>query len=557
MGKSERLFALWWNHVAINPINSKTAFIDRDLRKGKSLFYFPKTPKPTPSLATFDGSVTFRHDLCLMRARRIILLMGSLLLLAVVVWAMPFSGNVFIMFDEPAQEWPRLYLQPESPRPGEQALLIARDTVPWVHVKLLVNDETEAIFTQAQQTPLGWEWQWRFVAPDTAVYDLILYHDCDRGCREWARKSVSNVVNTARYPAVQTPTKLCTVFPYGGRDWHGRAAWTVELTYAQQADALYWGVDDVARRVAAAAGQGHRVLLRVEYDQGQTLPPPEDEAALTTYLEYVRRLARDDRFREVYAFIIGDGFNSQEHNQQAPDNPITPAWYARVLSGYHTAATNQDNVLSIVRAENPGLRVLVGAVQPWVVDEVSGVRPYVIDAPWLNYMHTLVTLLDETVQARAAAGIPLAAPDGFAIDAPGNPESTKMDGLNPALEPQTDLISTTWHGAQLGFRVYQDWLDIINSQVGTQGLPLYIIASNTYGADSTGPPAQTYPDGWLTQALAEIHDQPQVQALCWFVDYFPYNDQWVDFSLTAPVGNMTIAAAEFDALLQLEETSGE
>ena len=161
------------------------------------------------------------------------------------------------------------------------------------------------------------------------------------------------------------------------------------------------------------------------------------------------------------------------------------------------------------------------------------------------------------MQARAAAGIPLAAPDGFAIDAPGNPESTKMDGLNPALEPQTDLISTTWHGAQLGFRVYQDWLDIINSQVSTQGLPLYIIASNTYGADSTGPPAQTYPDGWLTQALAEIHDQPQVQALCWFVDYFPYNDQWVDFSLTAPMGNMTIAAAEFDALLQLEEASGE
>lgn len=479
------------------------------------------------------------------------------LLLAVGVWALPFSGRLFIMMDEPAREWPHIHLQPESPRPGERASLVVRDTTPWVHVKLMVADETEATFTQAQQTPLGWEWQWRFIVPDTAVYDLVLYHDCDRGCREWARKTVNNAVNTARYPAAQTPTKLCAVFPYAAREWHGRAAWTVELTYAQQADSLYWGVDDVARRVAAAARQGHRVLLRVEYDQNQTMPPSDDMAALVVYLDYVRRLARDDRFRGVYAFVIGDGFNSREHNQQAPDNLTTPAWYARVLNGYGTAVTDQNNVLAIIRAENSGARVLVGAVQPWVVDDVGGVRPYAVDAPWLNYMHTLVTLLDETAQARAAAGIPLAVPDGFAIDAPGNPESAKMDGRDPALEPQTDLISETWHGAQLGFRVYQDWLAIINSAPTTHGLPAYIIASNTYGADSTGPPAQTYPNGWLTQALAEINQQPQVQSLCWFVDDFPYGDQWADFSLTAPVENMVAAAAEFDALLQLGDEIGD
>lgn len=479
------------------------------------------------------------------------------LLLAVVVWVLPLSGHLFILLDQPEQEWPHLHLQPESPRPGERATLIVRDTTPWVHVKLMVADETEATFTQAQQTPLGWEWQWRFIVPDTAVYDLVLYHDCDRGCREWARKTVSNAVNTARYPAEQIPTKLCAVFPYAGRDWHGRAAWSVELTYAQQADSLYWGVEDVARRVATAARQGHRVLLRVEYDQNQTLPPPDNVAALADYLAHVRHLARDDRFRGVYAFVIGDGFNSQEHNRQAPDNLITPAWYARVLSGYGTAVTDQNNVLAIVRAENPGARVVVGAVQPWVVDEVAGVRPYTTDAPWLNYMHTLVTLLDETAQARAAAGIPLAAPDGFAIDAPGNPESAKMDGQPPAQEPQTDLISATWHGAQLGFRVYRDWLGIINNTATTRGLPVYIIASNTYGADSTALPAQTYPEGWLTQALAEINQQPQVQSLCWFVDYFPYGEQWAEFSLTAPVGQMAAAAAEFDTLLQLEKEIGD
>ncbi|GIK56576.1 MAG: hypothetical protein HND44_03450 [Chloroflexi bacterium] len=225
--------------------------------------------------------------------------------------------------------------------------------------------------------------------------------------------------------------------------------------------------------------------------------------------------------------------------------------------GIGTAVTDQNNVLAIVRAENPGARMLVGAVQPWVVDEVAGVRPYTTDAPWLNYMHTLVTLLDETAQARAAAGIPLAAPDGFAIDAPGNPESAKMDGQPPAQEPQTDLISATWHGAQLGFRVYRDWLGIINNTATTHGLPVYIIASNTYGADSTALPAQTYPEGWLAQALAEINQQPQVHSLCWFVDYFSYGDQWAEFSLTAPVGQMAAAAAEFDTLLQLEKEIGD
>jgi len=112
----------------------------------------------------------------MMRSKRTTILVTILLLvlLAVALWLLPFSGNVFIMLDEPEQERPSMHLQPEAPRPGEQAVLVARDTTPWVHVKMLVNDETEAIFTRAQQTPLGWEWQWRFVVPDTAVYDLVL-----------------------------------------------------------------------------------------------------------------------------------------------------------------------------------------------------------------------------------------------------------------------------------------------------------------------------------------------------------------------------------------------
>jgi hypothetical protein len=166
-------------------------------------------------------------------------------------------------------------------------------------------------------------------------------------------------------------------------------------------------------------------------------------------------------------------------------------------------------------------------------------------------MNSLVMALDEAAQAHATAGIPLHVPDGFAIQAPGNPDSPKMEGLAAADEPQTDLISSHWHGAQLGFRIYQDWLDIINSAPTTQGKPVFMTAVNTFGADNNGPPAQNYPDGWLTSAWHEINNQPQVQSLCWFADYFPVSQQWDDFSLTGAQGKMQAAAAEFELLLEI------
>lgn len=489
--------------------------------------------------------------------KRLLLFLLILASTAVLIWLWPLSGDVFIMLDEPAQpEWPQIEISPEVPEPGGRAEVIVTDTVPWVHVLLLVADgeteeTTEPILLRAQETPVGWEWHWRYTVPDSDSYELLLFHDCDKGCERWGKKSFSNTANEFRAEANTIPTKLCTVFPNPERNWHGRSGWVVELTYAQLAEEDYWGLADVAERVQTAVDQGQRVLLRVEYDQTQSIPPPDDEEALTNYLETIRRLARDERLQGMYGLIIGSGYNSLEHNALATDNPVTPEWMARVLNGYDTAVTDSDNVLAVVRAENPELRLLAGPVQPWVLDQ-DGSRPYAIDAPWLNYMNTLVAALDESAQAHAAAGIPLYAPDGFAIQAPGNPDSPKMAALAPALEPQTDLISSHWHGAQLGFRVYRDWLDIINSTPSTQGKPVFISASNTFGADHTGPPSENYPDGWLTTAVAEINSQPQIQSLCWFMDTFPFSDQWDDFSLTDAQGKMQAAAAEFETLLEID-----
>ncbi len=46
-----------------------------------------------------------------------------------------------------------------------------------------------------------------------------------------------------------------------------------------------------------------------------------------------------------------------------------------------------------------------------------------------------------------------------------------------------------------------------------------------------------YPSGWLTAALDEIDREPQVQALCWFVDE-SLGEIWNDFSLKQHPGQL-------------------
>ena len=108
----------------------------------------------------------------------------------------------------------------------------------------------------------------------------------------------------------------------------------------------------------------------------------------------------------------------------------------------------------------------------------------------------------------------------------------KERGGKEADEPLTDLPHASWNGAQSGFRIYQDWLSIVNAYTTTRGLPVFITSANTYAPDVKVPPAQNYPKGWLTTALAVVNREPQVKALCWFMDSLPTDEQWKDFSLT-------------------------
>jgi hypothetical protein len=469
------------------------------------------------------------------------------LLLALAVlggyWLLPISGQVVVTLApaQGAQAWPLMRL--EQGAGGPQRLQVT-DSEPWAHVLVTVNGLASYPERWWQNPDGTWTWQWA-LAPEALAGGAMVrfYHDCQTGCIERGRTVVGSLPTPT--PPAGLPTKLGVTFADPARDWHGRSGWDVQLTYCRPGDQAYWGVDELAARAQTSAARGLRVLVRVDLAPGQSLPPAGDYEALSEYVGYLARLARDERLSGVYGYIVGSGYNALDANSLAPEQPVTPAWYARVFAGGGEAVTRTDNVVQAVRAANPGLRILVGPVRPWVMDQGEG-----SGAPWLDYMEQLVAALDEAARAKAAAGIPLAAPDGFALQAPGRPEAPEMGGRSGAAEPRTDLRRAAWQGAQAGFRVYQDWLSIINRYPTTRGLAAYITSTNTYAPDDGAPPAQNYPPGWLTAALAEIDAEPQVLALCWFMDGPLGDRQWDGFSLARRVGQVAQAADEFDALLR-------
>lgn len=489
-----------------------------------------------------------------MRRRPLLLLLLVLALMAL-PWLLPSPGQVLLVPPhwQETTAWPRVQTEATAWQPGAAAEVWIYDTTPWPYVKLFVNGvEATPQGYQYQATTGLYQWRWTFTVPDAPDYQLVFHHSCQTGCQAWTAVTTGLPRPLASSPASgeRIPTKLGVAFANPERDWHNRRGWNVELTYAQLAEEAYWGIDDLAQRVQTAVHNGLYVLVRVDYAPGQSIPPPDDQIALDSYLAYLRRLASDARLQGAYGYVIGSGYNTAANNSLSPDKMVTPAWYGRLFNGYGLPPDRRDNALQAIHEVNTAVRVLVGPVSPWRTDQ-GGDIPYQIDAPWLNYFHTLVSLLDQAAQAKSASGTPFAAPDGFAVQAFGRPDLPQMAAHNPADEPFLDLHQAEWGKAQMGFRVYRDWLAIINSHPTTANQPVYITAANTHNFESNTPPAQSYPPGWLTNAYEAINQEPQILALCWFLDYFPHDDQWDFFSLTRPRGLSIDAAEEFDVLLRL------
>ena len=466
----------------------------------------------------------------------------------VVYWLIPIEGSVIFYDGKDGQSsWPRFDVTEQSQPAGTVVDITVRDVKPWSYVELTAGDVSAIPRGSPTQVGILWNWHWSFVVPDDPFYNIVFYRNCHTGCEERGRMAVGTP-NDDPTDAV-LPVKLGVVMPNPEREWYGHSGWAVEITYATFAEDPYWGVDDLASRIAGHNKKGLRVLVRVDYDQRQSIPANDDYVALSEYLTYFRRLARDDRLDPVYGYIVGNDYNTYDAAVLHPDKPITPEWYARVFNGYSEDPHHTDNVLQTIRNENQQVRVIVGPVRPWSTN-VDGKIKHATDMPWLNYMNSVTSYLDEANHSKNAIGVSQCAPDGFDIQAPGHPDVVEMAGFPRYEEPAIVLERAAWNNARIGFGVYEDWLSIINAYESTHGLPVYIISTNTYDRDANIPPAQNFPQGWLTTALHVINAEPQIHALCWFLDDFPHSDQWDWFSLTQQSGRLVDAAEEFDTLLK-------
>lgn len=442
---------------------------------------------------------------------------------------------------------PKIYPQVQISESSGGMLVTLTDAASPSHIELMANGRFAPMLDYGRTPGLDtWIWRWQ-LQPSKEDVVLEFYHSCNVGCVLWTTtRSGSNALVT-RSTQIRKPTKLGLVFPSASRDWHLRGGWAVELVYVAKEYSGYT-LHDLAERVGLDRAKGLRILVRVDFDRGQTLPSQNDLVGLNTYLEFLSRLASDDRFGDVYGLIIGSGPNDNGSNAQGLDKKITPEWYARVFNGYGDSADRADNAAQIIHVLHPELRVLVGPVRPWNTDQNGG-KNFAINAPWLNYMNTLTAAIDQSARDKSLAGFASASPDGFAIQASGRPDAPELIGLDRAKEPLTDLRRAEWGGAQAGFRMYQDWLSVINSYSVTQNLPVFITSANTFIASENMPPAQNYPRGWLPNAYGEINSQPQIHSLCWFIDELPGDPTWDLYSLGGRKARLMDADQDFDSIL--------
>ncbi|MCZ7668019.1 MAG: hypothetical protein M5U34_12915 [Chloroflexi bacterium] len=164
-------------------------------------------------------------------------------------------------------------------------------------------------------------------------------------------------------------------------------------------------------------------------------------------------------------------------------------------------------------------------------------------------MNSVVTYINAAAAAKIEHGISDTAPDGFAIQAFGRVDAPELSAAQRAQEPFIPLHREEWGEAQAGFRIYQDWLDIINQYEYTAGKPVYINASNTFEQRNRTFSCRQLPRKLVEQCPEAINQEPQIRTLAWFPESLPHDEQWAMFSLTTPRALLIEASQEFDALL--------
>jgi len=258
---------------------------------------------------------------------------------------------------------------------------------------------------------------------------------------------------------------------------NGVPMYTVELFYAN----TYNGSNDI-EKMRRLTSKGYRVILRIDYRHGQTVPAEGDEEALAGFAERCRTIARDLR-GIVDLFVIGNEMDSPH------EGAIPARWYARVIGGAKAAG----GVYEAMKEANPEAVILAGALSAWPgFPEEAGSR-----IRWFR------TFLDHAGRV-----------DGFALHAYSG--WSYWDGSGGIEDPRFSDMT--------GLLSFREFMKEIYCEYG-DSVPVFITETNTYWTLNPKAPSgfsdENYRKGWLVEAYEAIDqwnrsNDLKIHSFCWF-----------------------------------------
>lgn len=264
---------------------------------------------------------------------------------------------------------------------------------------------------------------------------------------------------------------------YGIHSWgfgaggllQGKTGWDVEVVHTD-----YYPFDLTHANAQQIVNEGFTLIIRIDFSAPtQTLP--ETSGDIASYVAGC--VAKVNEFSDVcHTWIIGNEFNADFGGSV----PVA------------TAESVYRQARDAIHAAQPEAIVLVGAIAPWNAT-LSGSGPYPSNRQWLNYFYDLVHRLGSDA-------------DGFAIHAYG--------GRSGDADPRDD--------DEMGFGVYERWMEIIDSDPGAAARPVYLTEMNhAADGDVGGFPIYAYPTGYIQKLFEEIGtwnatQSHAIRCACWF-----------------------------------------
>jgi hypothetical protein len=269
------------------------------------------------------------------------------------------------------------------------------------------------------------------------------------------------------------------------------------------------------------------VLLRVDFDHGQTVPVEGDFVGKYEFAQFLAKLARDPVVRHAHGIIVGNEPNLKAENASGGAGGISADWYMKVHSGVYAAPDDEADAYTQLRANGYHGEVLIAAPAPWS-DDTDGTLEYYPTPPgatgtmqWLRYASTLYWL------AYNASRMAYNEVKGT-VHTYSNVIACQQLGLDPAREPSyvEALRNPDWNMCQYGIRVYDEFLQQMNYQAGGGGdvVPHYVTEWNSLvgrvddNLDDPAWPCNNYPAGLLEHAVQYLRRKPNLMGFAMFVD---------------------------------------